>query len=169
MLTDQDIYLFREGTHGRLYAELGAHANADGGGVRFAVWAPNAAANLGDRRLERLEAGERPARAAHRRIGNLGGRRAGRTARPGVQVPHHLPGGRLPRREGRSVRALLRAAAGDRIARLDSRLRSGTMAAWMASRAARNGLDAPMSIYELHVGFVAPQGRQVPQLPGTGA
>ena len=42
MLTDQDIYLFREGTHGRLYTELGSHAAADGSGVHFAVWAPNA-------------------------------------------------------------------------------------------------------------------------------
>jgi 1,4-alpha-glucan branching enzyme len=42
VLTDHDIYLFREGTHGRLYNELGSRVLADGG-ARFAVWAPNAA------------------------------------------------------------------------------------------------------------------------------
>jgi 1,4-alpha-glucan branching enzyme len=43
MLTDQDIYLFREGTNGRLYDTLGCHLIEQGGGAHFAVWAPNAA------------------------------------------------------------------------------------------------------------------------------
>ncbi|MEJ2646202.1 MAG: 1,4-alpha-glucan branching protein GlgB, partial [Gammaproteobacteria bacterium] len=44
LLTDQDIYLFREGSHFRLYDKLGAHPLKLGGveGVLFAVWAPNA-------------------------------------------------------------------------------------------------------------------------------
>ena len=42
MLTDQDIYLFREGTHGRLCEHMGCHLGADGGHASFAVWAPNA-------------------------------------------------------------------------------------------------------------------------------
>ena len=40
MLTDHDIYLFREGSHGRLYDKLGCHVAADG--AHFGVWAPNA-------------------------------------------------------------------------------------------------------------------------------
>jgi 1,4-alpha-glucan branching enzyme len=44
MLTDEDVYLFNEGTHYRLYQKLGAHLrNVDGqDGVCFSVWAPNA-------------------------------------------------------------------------------------------------------------------------------
>ncbi len=44
LLTNRDIYLLREGTHGRLYEKLGAHSleAASGGGVHFAVWAPTA-------------------------------------------------------------------------------------------------------------------------------
>jgi 1,4-alpha-glucan branching enzyme len=44
LLTDQDIYLFKEGNHYRLYDKLGAHVIEAGGraGVSFAVWAPNA-------------------------------------------------------------------------------------------------------------------------------
>ena len=42
MLTDQDIYLFREGTHGRLFDQLGSRLSEDGGSAQFAVWAPNA-------------------------------------------------------------------------------------------------------------------------------
>jgi len=43
-LDGHDRYLFREGTHARLYERLGAHVVAGAGGpqVRFAVWAPNA-------------------------------------------------------------------------------------------------------------------------------
>ena len=46
MLTDHDIYLFREGTFVRAYEKLGAHviSAAEGeAGTHFAVWAPNAA------------------------------------------------------------------------------------------------------------------------------
>ena len=45
LLTEQDIYLFREGTHFHLYEKLGSHVlTLDDGaqGVLFAVWAPNA-------------------------------------------------------------------------------------------------------------------------------
>ncbi|MCL5670181.1 MAG: hypothetical protein M1423_02630, partial [Acidobacteria bacterium] len=46
MLTEEDLYLFNEGTHYRLYQKLGAHVrNVDGqDGVCFSVWAPNAEA-----------------------------------------------------------------------------------------------------------------------------
>src|SRR5690606_15787085 len=40
-LGDQDLYLFNEGTHSRLYEKFGAHVLPEGG-VQFAVWAPNA-------------------------------------------------------------------------------------------------------------------------------
>src|SRR3712207_2152775 len=44
LLTDQDLYLFNEGTHARLYNRLGAHVMTERGGTYFAVWAPNAEA-----------------------------------------------------------------------------------------------------------------------------
>jgi 1,4-alpha-glucan branching enzyme len=44
LLTDQDIYLFKEGSHFRLYEKLGSHLTVHEGvkGTHFAVWAPNA-------------------------------------------------------------------------------------------------------------------------------
>jgi len=44
LLTEDDLYLFNEGTHFRLYEKLGAHPLAIGNqkGSYFAVWAPNA-------------------------------------------------------------------------------------------------------------------------------
>ncbi|MGD9379588.1 MAG: 1,4-alpha-glucan branching protein GlgB [candidate division WOR-3 bacterium] len=46
LLTDHDIYLFKEGNHFRLYNKLGAHIISKGRrqGVYFAVWAPSAEA-----------------------------------------------------------------------------------------------------------------------------
>ena len=41
-LGEQDIHLFREGTHARLYRKLGCHLGA--AGARFVLWAPNARA-----------------------------------------------------------------------------------------------------------------------------
>src|ERR1700729_3026624 len=40
MLTPDDLFLFNQGTHYRLYDKLGAHVVP--GGTYFAVWAPNA-------------------------------------------------------------------------------------------------------------------------------
>ena len=44
LFTDQDIYLFREGNHYKLYEKFGAHSIELNGveGVYFAVWAPHA-------------------------------------------------------------------------------------------------------------------------------
>jgi 1,4-alpha-glucan branching enzyme len=44
LLTDQDLYLFNEGSHFRLYDKLGAHRLSHEGveGTYFAVWAPDA-------------------------------------------------------------------------------------------------------------------------------
>jgi len=44
LLTDNDLYLFNEGSHFRLYEKLGTHSVQVNGqnGIYFAVWAPNA-------------------------------------------------------------------------------------------------------------------------------
>ncbi len=44
LLSDQDLYLFNEGTHARLYEKLGAHpvGGENPADTSFAVWAPNA-------------------------------------------------------------------------------------------------------------------------------
>jgi 1,4-alpha-glucan branching enzyme len=46
LLTDDDIYLFNEGSHFRLYDKFGAHliGDAEASGTFFAVWAPDAVA-----------------------------------------------------------------------------------------------------------------------------
>ena len=43
-MTGDDLHLFNEGTHYRLYEKLGAHLTSEDGrdGCRFTVWAPSA-------------------------------------------------------------------------------------------------------------------------------
>ena len=43
LLTEDDLYLFNEGSHNRLYEKLGAHPLTAEGveGTYFAVWAPD--------------------------------------------------------------------------------------------------------------------------------
>ena len=45
LMTDYDVYLFREGRHSRLFEKLGSHVMVQDGiaGTHFAVWAPSAA------------------------------------------------------------------------------------------------------------------------------
>src|ERR1700741_2725042 len=44
LLTDQDLYLFNEGSNYRIYDKMGAHPYTHNGqpGAVFSVWAPNA-------------------------------------------------------------------------------------------------------------------------------
>ena len=44
LLTENDLYLFNEGSHYRMYDKMGAHLSSHNGeaGAIFSVWAPNA-------------------------------------------------------------------------------------------------------------------------------
>ena len=122
LLSDQDLYLFNEGTHLRLWEKLGAHP-VDGG-TYFAVWAPNAerVSVIGD--FNGWDPERHPLRSA-RPLGDLGGLRPGRRPRRAVQVPRHVPLRRLSRRQGGPARPVPRVAAADRVARVVARVRVG--------------------------------------------
>ena len=122
VLTEHDIYLFREGTHGRLYNELGSRMLADGSGARFAVWAPNAVAVAVIGEWSSWDAGA-PARSARRRLRDLAGRGRRRWTRPALQVSHRPASTDGSRRPILSRSA--RVAAGHRVARMDPRPRVG--------------------------------------------
>jgi len=151
VLTDQDIYLFREGTHGRLYTELGSHAAADGGGVRFAVWAPNASdvAVIGDWNGWNADSNKLAPRSDHSGIweGTVPGVQRGQAYK--YRITSHVGGYRVEKADPFATFCELPPATASRVWNLDYAWRDGS---WMSSRAARNGLDAPMSIYEMHAG-----------------
>ena len=151
-LTGFDLHLLAEGTHERSYDKLGAHVTRHRGseGTHFAVWAPNArrVAVVGDfngwdgaahpMRL-RAEAGVWEAfvpDAGHGALYKYEVRRRGGDA---VQKadPHAFASEPRPRTASR-VWDLSGYAWGDR--------------GWMAERAARQAHDAPISVYEVHLG-----------------
>ena len=151
MLTDQDIYLFREGTHGRLYTELGSHATADGSGVRFAVWAPNASdvAVIGDWNGWNADSNKLAPRSDHSGIweGTVPGVQHGQAYK--YRITSHVGGYRVEKADPFATFCELPPATASRVWNLDYAWHDGS---WMSSRAARNALDAPMSIYEMHAG-----------------
>jgi 1,4-alpha-glucan branching enzyme len=148
VLGEQDLYLFREGTHGRLHDILGCHPSAHG--ATFRVWAPNATrvAVIGDWNgwndsADELEvrqdgSGLWEGRVERARVGHAYKFRL--RARDGEVLDKADPFGRY---------AETPPATASRIWSLDYEWGDRD---WMTSRGARNALDAPMSIYEVHLG-----------------
>ena len=115
LLTQQDLYLFNEGTHTRLGERMGGRAVE--GGTAFAVWAPSAryVSAVGD--FNGWDRGATPL-TLRGESGIWEGFVAGRGPRGGLQVPRRRPRSGLQRRQGRPVRALLPDAARNRLGRL---------------------------------------------------
>jgi 1,4-alpha-glucan branching enzyme len=152
LLTADDVYLFNEGSHFRLFDKLGAQRAQRQGvaGTHFAVWAPNAqyVAVIGD--FNGWDKGRHPLRPLHSSgiwFGFIPG------AQPGTRYKYHV----ASRFHGYS------ADKADPVGFLqETPPASGSIIwdlaydwgddAWLAERAGRNALDRPMSIYEVHLG-----------------
>ena len=151
MLTDQDIYFFREGTNSRLYDGLGCHLAADGNGANFAVWAPNAArvSVIGDWNGWDPEANVLSVRADESGIweGWIPSVRHGQAYK--YRISSRIDGYTVDKADPFAICSELPPATASRVWSLEYQWQDG---AWMGSRASKNGLAAPMSIYELHPG-----------------
>ncbi|WP_281915420.1 1,4-alpha-glucan branching protein GlgB [Caldimonas thermodepolymerans] len=148
-ITDHDVYLFREGTHARLHEKLGCHLDP-GGGARFAVWAPNASAVSVTGEWNGWSPGAD--RLAPRPDGSGIWEGHAPAARHGQVYKYrvHGQGGYVvDKADPFAVHAEVPPATGSRIWSLDHEWQDE---GWMRTRAARNALDAPVSIYELHAG-----------------
>jgi len=152
VLSEDDLYLFNEGTHVRIYERLGAHPTTRNGqdGTYFAVWAPNAEAvsvigdfNQWDRALNPMSArgssgiwevfipfvGDGTLYKYHIR-----------SHHHGYRVDKADPVGfwhETPPKTASVVKDLSYTWGDDR---------------WLAERRGRIALDAPVSCYELHLG-----------------
>ena len=152
LLSAEDLYWFNEGTHAHLYEKLGAHPVRVGGtdGTFFAVWAPNAQSvsaigewNGWDPRSDPL----RPRETSGIWEGFV----------PGVGVgavyKYHVVsrGGshRVDKADPFALRTEVPPRTGSIVWDLSYPWRDGE---WLEGRADRNRLDAPMSIYEVHLG-----------------
>jgi 1,4-alpha-glucan branching enzyme len=151
-LSDQDLYLFNEGSHVRLHEKLGAHpCTVDGvSGTRFAVWAPNAQSvsvpgdwNGWDRERDRLH----PRGSSGIWEGFVPG------VGPGAVYKYHLRsrerGYRVDKADPFAFRQEVPPRTASVVWELDYAWGDKE---WMEARAPRQALTAPMSIYELHVG-----------------
>ena len=149
LLSDHDIYLFREGSHSKLYEKLGSHPDGHGG-AQFAVWAPNAKAVsiIGD-----FNGWNAKAHTMHPRWDGSG---IWEASVPGIAI-----GAAYKYRIVTEGDAVLEKSdpfaycwevaprTASRVWELDYEWGD---AQWMQSRGAHNALDAPMSIYEFHLG-----------------
>jgi len=152
LLGEMDLYLFAEGNHRDLGNALGAQVVEINGvqGVRFAVWAPNArrVSVVGDFNV--WDGRRHPMRLRHP------------TGVWEIFVPHLQPGepykyeilghsGVLPlKADPVALCTELPPSTASRVAKpLDFAWDDHE---WLQQRTDRHGVDAPLSIYELHVG-----------------
>ena len=153
LLTEHDIYLFRQGTHCRLYEKLGAHLRSVNAvaGTQFAVWAPNAEAIsvIGD--FNGWQAGRHPLRVRTDGSGIWEGFIPGIGA--GTHYKYHLRSSVNGHRVDKADPFAFKAECPPRTASVVTELGyEWHDQAWMHTRARANGLNQPFSIYELHLG-----------------
>jgi 1,4-alpha-glucan branching enzyme len=144
LLTDLDRYLFNEGSHTQLYEKLGAHASAPGGKPQttFALWAIGEF-NDWDRRAHPL--------AALESSGIWSGTLP--DVVPGACYKFHIVSQHNGFRVDKCDPFAFYAETPPRTASVVWQpAHEWQDAEWMASRGPRQRLDAPMAIYEVHLG-----------------
>ena len=153
LLTEHDVYLFRQGTHARLYQKLGAHPRRRNGqdGVQFAVWAPNArrVSVVGDFNGWSPEANELHARWDGSGIweGFVPGAAHGARYKYRIESQHN--GFRVEKADPYARWSEVAPATASRVYGSTYQWQDG---AWMQRRHECNSQRSPMSIYEVHLG-----------------
>ena len=155
-LSSDAFAAFLQGTDGRAYERLGAHpATRDGfAGVRFAVWAPNAQSVqvIGD--FNAWNPGDPTARLTCDR-GIWSGFVPGVT--PGARYKYRLVSNYRDYVADKADPFAFRCEAPPQTASVVWNLRyAWGDGDWMAERARRNAPDAPVAIYEVHLGSWRP-------------
>ena len=153
LLTEFDVYLFKEGKHFQLYQKLGSHPMTMGDvrGTYFAVWAPNAAevSVIGD------------FNSWNRKSHKLGARWDSSGIWEGF-IPHveagtlykffirsHVKNYEIEKSDPLAFFAEVPPKTASVVWELDYQWNDQE---WMAKRKERNALNAPVTIYEVHLG-----------------
>lgn len=154
LLTDHDIYLFKQGNHFRLYDKLGAHRTEQAGeaGVSFAVWAPNAerVAVMGDFNGWATDTHPLASRSDGSGIweGFVPGLDNGTAYKYHISSRHH--GYSVAKADPFARRCEMPPGTASIV--WDGQGHAWQDAGWMEERRGRNSHTAPWSIYEVHLG-----------------
>ena len=159
LLSDNDLYLFNEGSHYRLYEKLGAHTTTLEGaeGTYFAVWAPNAqqVSVLGE-----FNSWNRSSHQLHPKgqsgiwEGFISGIGHGTLYK--YYIVSHNRNYRVEKADPFACFSEIPPKTASIVWDLDYDWEDGE---WMGKRREKNALDAPISIYEVHLG----SWRRVPE------
>ncbi len=152
-VTEHDVYLFKEGNHFKLYEKLGAHPMQvkDVAGTHFALWAPNAqsVSVVGD--FNNWDPCAHPLRVREDGSGIWEGFVPG--IGPGVLYKYHLVSCyhnyRVNKADPFAFCSEEPPRTASRVWSLDHDWKD---AEWMGARQRTNAMDAPFSVYELHLG-----------------
>ncbi len=160
LFTDYDTHLFKEGTHFRLYEKLGSHTMTVDGvkGTFFAVWAPNAleVSVIGD--FNAWRSGSDPLQVRDDGSGIWEGFVPGTCS--GSLYKYHITSRYNQYEVDKGDPYAFRWETPPQKASIiwDLQYAWGDQE-WMSRRARANRLDAPLAIYELHLG----SWRRVPE------
>lgn len=151
-ITDYDIYLFNQGSHFTLYEKMGAHPMTVAGdeGVHFAVWAPNADSvsvigdfNGWDEESHPLA----PVESSGIWAGFIPGVGTGEVYK--YRIHSQFGDFQSEKADPFGFYSEVPPKSGSVVWDLDYEWGDGD---WMECRGACNGREAPISIYEMHIG-----------------
>ncbi len=160
LITDHDVYLFKEGSHYKLYDKLGSHLiEVDGvRGAQFAVWAPNAREVSVVGEFNEWVSGAN--RLEQRQEGSGIWEGFIPALEKGANYKYHIVSQlndyEVDKGDPYAFRWEPPPRAASVVWDLDYVWNDSD---WMENRAIRNALDAPMSTYEMHLG----SWRRVPE------
>ena len=147
LLSDWDFHLFAEGTHNKLWQKLGSHIGPEG--TTFAVWAPNASAVsvMGD--FNGWSRDAHPLRLAGSGMWEGVIADAGKGSHYKYHIVSQFNDYRVDKADPFAVLQETPPHTASIVWDLEYEWNDGD---WMANRKARNSVDAPTSIYEVHLG-----------------
>jgi 1,4-alpha-glucan branching enzyme len=152
LLSDDDLHMFNEGTHYRLYYKLGSHLGWFGGvaGAHFAVWAPNAkfvSVVGGFNNWDPMAVPLRQKGSSGIWEGFVPGIASGALYKYHIESRYHQY--RVEKADPFAHATEMPPGTASAAWDLDY---SWNDAEWMAARGRRQSLNHPMAIYEVHTG-----------------